>query len=222
VRKFVLLALALMLVIIPSVSARATGTIRIDPVWPVMLESPADFEIWVRGAGNPTSNPNILLAMTEDCWEGLTGNIVVSWSGGSVIFTKEEFTAVQVNGNKVPPSGTTKGACYTVASLKDHLSYGLSEPITSTETIYWAIKPFLSNPLTGTPQTFTGTLPSSHPRMLVYALGKTARASNLFDNKVPPTRAGFVVPELGPMLLILAPFSAFAIYAVRRRKVHLK
>ena len=220
-RKFVLLALALMLVIIPSVSARATGTIRIDPVWPVMLGSPADFEIWVQGAGNPTSEPNILLAMTEACWEGLTGNIVVSWSGGSVIFTKEEFTAVQVNGNKVPPLGTTKGACYTVASLKDHLSYGLSVPISKTETIYWAMQPFLSGDLIETTQKFTVTLPSTHPRMLVYVLGKT-EGSNIFDNKVPPTRPGFVIPELGTMLLILAPFTAFAVYAVRRRKVHLK
>ncbi|MCK4424933.1 hypothetical protein KAU93_04535 [Candidatus Bathyarchaeota archaeon] len=220
-RKLILLALALMLVIIPSVSARATGTIRIDPVWPVMLESPADFTIWVNGAGNPTGEPNILLVMTKACWDSLTEEVVISWSGGSVSFTKKEFTPAQLNSDKLPPTNTTKGACYTVASLKDHLSYGLSEPISSTETIYWAMKPFLSNPLTGTPQTFNGTLPSSHPRMLVYALGKT-EGSNIFDNKVPPTRAGFVVPELGPMLLILAPFSAFAIYAVRRRKVHLK
>lgn len=218
-KKFILLALALMLVIIPS--AKAMGTIRIDPVWPVMLGSPVDFTIWVEGAGDPTGEPNVLLVMTEACWDGLTGDVVVTWSGGSVSFMKEEFKSAQLNSDKLPPTGTTEGDCYTVASLKDHLSYGLSEPISSTETIYWAMKPFLSNPLTGTPQPFTGTLPSTHQRMLVYALGKT-EGSNLFDNKVPPTRPGFVVPELGPMLLTLAPFTAFAIYAVRRRKVHPK
>ena len=219
-RKFVLLALVLMVVIIPSV--KAMGTIRIDPAWPVMLESPVDFTIWVNGAGNPTSEPNVFLVMTEACWDNLTGDVVVSWSDGFVSFTNEDFIPAQLNSDKLPPTNTTEGASYTVASLKDHLSCGLSEPISSTETIYWAIKPFLSDPLTNTPQMFNATLPSTHPRMLVYALGKTARASNLFDNKVPTTRPGFVVPELGPMLLILAPFSAFAIYAVRRRKLQLK
>jgi hypothetical protein len=219
VKKFILLALALILVTIPS--AKAMGTIRIDPVWPVMLGSPVDFTIWVEGAGDPTGEPNVFLVMTEACWDSLTGDVEVSWSSGSVSFMKEDFTPAQLNSEKLPPTGTTEGDCYTVASLKDHLSYGLSEPISSTETIYWAMKPFLSSPLTGTPQTFTGTLPSTHPRMLVYALGKT-EGSNLFDNKVPPTRPGFVVPELGPMLLILAPFTAFAVYAVRRRKMHLK
>ena len=222
-RRIVLIALVatLVLVTIPSVKAQ-TGTIRIGPdIWPIMLESPADFEIWVQGAGNPTSEPNILLAMTEDCWEGLTGKIVVSWTGGSVDFMKADFAAVQVNGEKVPSSGTTNGACYTVAALKDHLSYGLSVPISKEETIYCAMKPFLSGDIVKDAQTFTATLPSTHPRMLVYALGKT-EGSDIFDNKVPPTNPGFIVPELGPMLLLLAPLSAFALYTVKRRKVHLK
>jgi hypothetical protein len=54
--------------------------------------------------------------------------------------------------------------------------------------------------------------------MLVYAIGKT-EGSTLFDSKVPPTRPGFVVPELGHVLLALASFSAFALYAVKRRKL---
>jgi len=205
-----------MLAMVPAVKAE-TGTIRIDPFWPVMLESPADFTIWVQGAGDPTSDPNILLVMSADSWNGLTGNVVVSWSGGSVSFTKAEFAGIQENSVKVPLSGTTPGGCYTVASLKDHLSYGLSEPISASETIYWGMKPFLSGDLTGTPQAFTVAFTSTHPRMLVYALGKT-EGSDLFDNKVPPTRPGFIVPELGPILLVLASFGAFAVYAIRRRK----
>ena len=215
-----LLSLAIMLVIAIVPLAKAeTGTIRIDPVWPIMLESPADFTIWVQGAGDPTSDPNILLAMTEASWNGLTGDVVVSWSGGSVSFDKNtDFTAVTDNSANVPPSGTTEGARYTVASLKDHLSYGLSVPISSTETIYWAMKPFLDGgPLTGTPQPFTVTLPSTDPRMLVYALGKTV-GSEIFDNKVPPTIPGFMIPELATIVLAAASFGAFALYAVKRRK----
>jgi len=221
-----LLSLALLLVAVPYVNAQ-TGTIRIDPVWPIMLASPADFEIWVEGAGDPTHDPNVLLVMSQGCYDGLTGDVVVSWtwpSSDSVTFSKAAFgaNAVSDNSAKVPPTGTTEGGCYTVASLKDHLDEGLSVPLSADDTIYWAMSDFLGvDPLTGEKQTFTVTLPSTAPRMLVYALGKSDPAGD-FDMKVPPTRPGFMVPELGTMLLVIASFSAFAIYAIARRKVHLK
>lgn len=219
-----LVAIALVLVIVPSVNAQ-TGTIRIETpegeYWPIMLESPATFEIWVQGAGNPTSDPHILLVMSEACYLGLTGDVVVTWTGGSVSFASGDFTAVTTNSDDVPPDDTYPvftGASYTAASLKDHLSYGLVEPISSTETIYWAWKPFLGGAvLTHDHQTFVVDLPSTEPRMLVYAMGKTD-GSTLFDNRVPPTRPGFMVPELGTMLLVLASFSAFILYAVKPRR----
>jgi len=218
-----LLSLALLLVAVPYVNAQ-TGTIRIDPVWPIMLASPADFEIWVEGAGDPTHDPNVLLVMSQGCYDGLTGDVVVSWtwpSSDSVTFSKAAFgaNAVSDNSAKVPPTGTTEGGCYTVASLKDHLSYGLSVPISASETIYWVYGPFLGGAdLTGTHRSFTVTFTSTDPRMLVYAIGKT-EAGTLFDNKVPPTQPGFIVPELGTVLLVLASFSALALYALKRRKL---
>ena len=225
-KALLILTLALMLVIVPTVQAQ-TGTIRIETpeghYWPIMLESPATFEIWVQGAGNPTSAPHILLVMTKTSCLGLTGNVVVSWTGGSTSFAPGEFTEVTENSAKVPPSDTypiTPGAGYTAASLKDHLSFGLSEPISSTETICWAMKPFLDGaPLTSSHQSFTVTLPSTDPRMLVYALGKT-EDSTLFDNRVPPTRPGFIVPELTTILLVLASFSAFTLYIVKSKRYH--
>jgi len=221
-RKFVLIALALMLLMIPSVKA-GTGTIRIDPMWPVMLESPATFEIWIEGGSTESNDPNILLVMTEACWDGLTADVVVSWSGGSVSFAKVDFaSATGMGGVYVPPSGTTPGGRYEVSALKDHLDEGLSVPLSAGDTIYWVMSDFLGvDPLTGEKQTFTVTLSSTDPRMLVYALGKSDPAGD-FDMKVPPTNPGFIVPELVPILLVLASFSAFAIYAITRRKVHLK
>jgi hypothetical protein len=227
-KKFELLAVVITVVLVTvpfAYAGTATGTIRLSPEWPAMVASPANFEIWVEEGGDPTNCPHVLLVMTEDCWNGLTADVVVSWSGGSVSFNKmADFTGVTDNGAKVPPSGTTEGACYTVASLKDHLSYGLSTPISSTETIYWAMDAFLNGPITGIPQTFTVDLPSTEPRMLVYALGKTEGSECLdnFSRKVPPTNPGFVIPELAPVVLALASFSAFALYAIRRRKVYLK
>jgi len=111
----------------------------------------------------------------------------------------------------VPPSGTTSGGRYTVASLQDHLGRPHSE------NVYYALGSFLAGPITDEPQSFTVELTSTHPRVLVYAIGKSGDSS-LFNNKVPPTIPGFVLPELGPVLLALASFSALGLYAVKRRK----
>ncbi len=219
--KLSLWALAIFLVMatVPFVIAE-TGTIRIEPALPLMTKSPADFEIWVQGAGDPTHDPNILLVMTEATYDGwLAGDVMVSWETGLTNFSKTDFTSVDVLGEYVPPSGTTNGARYTVATLKTKLNYPLEEPIEGP--IYWAMKPFLSEPLTTSSQKFTITLPPiSNPRVLVYALGKTAQSGvpELFNNKVPPTIPGFVVPELGTILLAAASFAALALYSVKRRK----
>jgi hypothetical protein len=225
-RKIGLAALAITLVLttVPfAYAGSATGTIRLGPtVWPVAVGSPANFGVWVEGEGDPTYDPHVLLVMTEDCWNGLAADVVVNWTGGSVSFSKmADFTGVTSNGAKVPPSGATNGAQYTVASLKDHLSYGLDEPISSTETIYWALGAFLSGPLTGTPQNFTVNLSSTNPRMLVYVLGKT-EGSDLLDNfmrRVPPTQPGFVVPEvpLGTIAVVLAMLGALAVFAIKKK-----
>jgi len=208
-RKFILIAVALLLALVPAVRAE-TGTIRIDPALPIMLESPAEFEIWVQGAGNPTSDPHILLVMTEASHHDLTGDVVVSWSSGSTSFSAADFTPVTTG--FVPPSDTTPGGRYTVASLQDHIG------VSHSEMIFYALGPFLSSALTHSAQTFQVTLPSTSPRMLIYAIGKT-EGSEIFDAKVPPTIPGFVVPEVAPVLLAAASFGALALYAIKRRKL---
>lgn len=54
--------------------------------------------------------------------------------------------------------------------------------------------------------------------MLVYAIGKSNPNSNVFDVRVPPSIPGFVIPDLAPMLLATASFSAFGLYGIKRRK----
>jgi len=210
-KVLLMLAFAFMLVAVPTVNA-PTGTIRIEPALPLMLESPADFEIWVQGDGNPTSDPHILLVMTEACYTGLTDDVVVAWTGDSVNIPAGEFTAA--NTGYAPSSGTTTGGRYTVASLQDHIG------VPHSEMIYYANASF-PGPLTHTHQSFTVTLPSTDPRMLVYAIGKTEGApDNLFNSKVPPTIPGFVIPELAPILLVIASFSAFILYMAKPKKYH--
>lgn len=221
-KKLAILAVAMILATIPGVMA-GVGGIRIETpdgeYWPVMVESPAEFNIWVQGT-SPANDPHILLVMTEDCFNASTGPVNVSWTGGSVSFETGDFTPVSgMGGVLVPPSGADPA--YQVSALKDHLDYGLSDPLVFDDTIYWAMDSFLGAPIPAdkeNPLTFNVTLPSDEPRMLVYALGKSSQTDN-FDMRVPPTRPGFIVPELAPVVLALGSFSALALFAIRRRKV---
>ena len=199
------------------VEAAGTGTIRIDPALPVMSGTTANFEIWVQPGGDPTAEPHIFLVMTESSYTDLTGPVTVEWTGDGIadlIIPKAIFGSNMetINGKKVPPS-TTPGAGYTVASLKDHLG--------TTGPIYWAFASILdSADLTTSHVTITVKLPSDSPRMLVYILGKTSNPhpSNLFNNKVPPTIPGLVVPETpwGTITALVSTLAALALFTVKR------
>lgn len=215
-RTLILVSLLLVvtLITIPLASAE-TSNLRISPALPAMVSSPADFETWAQSGS--ASDPHIFLVITRACYDGLTGNVAVKWAGGSVMIQTVDWTQETDGGNKVPP-GATNGAGYTVSSLKSHL--------TTADSIYWAFKPFLGGQtLTQTHASFNVTLPSTNPKMLVYVLGKSgspdagaSAASDLFDERVPPTIPGFVVPELGPVLLASSSFAALGLYAVKRRR----
>jgi hypothetical protein len=201
--KILIPLIAVMLLIVVAGPVYALGTIRIEPANPTMVSSPATFNISVTE--HPADDPHILLVMTKACYNGLTGSVQVSWTGGSISFSATDFTSATTG--KVPPS--TPDADYTVASLQDHLG------VSHSEDVYYAFGPFLAGPITQTKQTFTLTLTSTAPKMLVYAIGKS---STDFDNKVPPTIFGFVVPEPGTILLALASFSALGLYSLKRTR----
>jgi hypothetical protein len=217
-RKITSISIAVVALLAIASPVFAQGLIRLTPHGsyygqPIMLSSPATFSVYIQSGLN-AADPHIFLVMTESSYKGLTGNVKVNWTiTDSVTITT--WHKETVNSKKVPPD-TTSGVGYTVASLRDHLN--------TTEPIYWAFEPFLSGPITKTPTMFTVTLPSTAPRMLVYALGKSycvgsiAACQPLFNNRVPPTQPGFVVPELVPVLLLLAPFSALALYTIKRRR----
>lgn len=217
-RRRTLVSISLLLVfaltVIPIASA-GTNSLRISPALPALVSSPADFETWAESGS--ANDPHVFLVMTKACHDGLTGNVEVKWAAGSITIQETEWTQETDDGHKIPPS-TTSGAGYTVSSLKSHL--------TTADPVYWVFKPFLGGqPLTQTHASFNVTLPSTNPKMLVYVLGKSGSsgtgasvASDLFDARVPPTIPGFVVPELGPLLLASSSFAALGLYAVRRRR----
>lgn len=198
------------------VSAKATGGLRIMPFSedgfpnPIMLTSPATFNISTTN-GAPTSYfPHILLVMSDASHNGLTGDVVVEWDTGTVNFAPADFKGEDINSNDVPDSGVT--VPYQVATLKSHL--GVSDKI------WWAWKQFLSGgPVTDDPIEFTVTLPSTSPRMLVLAYGKSVNSDTaLFDMRVPPSQPGFVIPEPIPLLMAVGSFAALGLYAIKRKR----
>jgi len=209
-RRIAVLALiaALAVIIVPAYAA----TIRIDPHssgYPnaVMLSSPATFNI--SDVSKTDYNPHILLVMTVASYNGLSGDVVVTWTGGSITFHKTNFTlATFGGGNKIPPGVT---ADYTVASCADHLGV-------SGNDVYYAFGPFLANEINSTKQEFTITASSTALRMLVYAIGSKDSPTAPLNNNVPPTQPGLVVPEIATLILAASPFAAFGLYAIKRRK----
>jgi hypothetical protein len=211
----------LMLIAIPTVMAQ-TGSLRISPSWPLAVESPADYDVWSQGGSS--YDVNVLLVVTEECYDGMpdppTSAITIEHDGYTLEILKTDFMAV--TDGYVPPSGTTEGARYQVSALKDHLDYGLSEPLGPEDTIYWVMAPLADpdfDPLTSTHQEITVTVDSTEIRMLVYLLGKSTDGAELFDQRIPPTPSGFVIPQIpfGTIAAAGAMFAALGIFAYKKK-----
>jgi hypothetical protein len=222
-KKYLMLFTVLLLISFPCVMA-GTGGLRISPTWPVMVESPSDFTVWAQSAD--AYDVNVLLVTTEECYNQFADaqNVVatVAAPGITIGFTKNAFDPATDNSEKVPLDAT-EGAAYTVASLKDHLDEGLSTPLGSGDTIYWAIAPLSVpdfDPLTTTPVTITVSEEGcSSPRMLIYLLGKSEDGAELLDMNVPPTIPGFMVPEvaIGSIAAVASMFTALGLYAYKKK-----
>lgn len=198
---------ALTLSLIFPIVLAGTGSLRISPALPLTVNSPAAFETWVQGK-TQASDPHIFLVMTDSCHSGLTANVNVEWTGGSITIPAAAWTSDSTNGKKLPPEAAN-GAWYTVGSLKSHLG--------TNQQIWWTFQPFLGGQnITQTHKPFSVTLPSNSPRMLVYALGKDTPGE--YDISVPDSIPGFVTFEPAPVFATLAMLGAFMLYAAKRRK----
>jgi hypothetical protein len=211
-----------------------TGGLRINPTWPVMVSSPSDFTVWAQSAD--AYDVHVLLVTTAECYNefAIAPQVVamVDYPAGgcSIGFTKNSFTAATTNSEKIPNTSgvpdATEGAAYTVASLKDHLDEGLSTPLGSGDTIYWAIGSLGAlcsdfDPLTTTPVTITvDERGCSNPRMLIYLLGRSEEGAELLDMNVPPTNPGFMVPEIavGSVMAVASMFAALGLYVHKKKQ----
>jgi len=215
-KKYVMLFMVLLLVSIPCVMAQ--GLLRIDPYWPTTVASPAEFEVWCNSGDS--YDVRIHLAVTEDCYDSMaaTDAVVVEYGVLEIAsFDKTDFTGVTDNGEKVPAV-----IGYTVASLKDHISEGLSTPLGDTDTIYWAWKTLDNtafDPLGEDHEEITVTVNAGNIRMLVHLFGNSEDNSGEFDMRVPTTPSGFMVPEvaIGSIMAVAAMFTALGLYAYKKK-----
>jgi len=152
-----------------------------------------------------------------------TGTGIADFGVMKAVFTGNAVTGM--GGVYVPPSGATNGARYTVASLKDHLDYGRSEPLESGDTIYWCLTSIIVfDELGETPETITVTLNSGDPRMLIYLMGKSEDGADLLDMAIPLTMAGFMVPEvaIGSIMAVASMFTALGLFAYKKKHIPTK
>ena len=210
-QKYSVIALVLLITSVVSITIPVLGvkTIRIDPYspgypGPIMLESPATFKINVTNDNQPAWNPQILLVISQGCYDGMAAadaQVIVSWDGSSISFAKSDFGTA----GKWVPDATSK--LYEDSSLKSHLG------VSNSETIYFAHGPFLAATITEEEQEFTVELFSSDPRMLVYAYGSTKDGGDI-DNSVPNSQPGFVVPEIpGTLIGVVTMMAALLMFA---------
>jgi hypothetical protein len=225
-KKHLILGMVLLLISVPCVMAQ-TGGLRINPAWPVMVESPGVFTVWCQTTDSYATVMDFVI--TEDCYNGLGADpvIEVTYDPGTGVETiisldKSSFTAYTTNSEKYPDfTNVDEGAKYTIASLKDHLSYGLSVPIGAGDTIYIANALMAHgdfDPLGLEPKEVTITLDSTAPRMLIYMHGKSEMGGN-YDLKVPPTNPGFVIPEvaIGSIMAVASMFTALGLYTYKKK-----
>jgi len=208
-KKLLSLSLLILLgsaaLVIP-VFAGGKGWIRIephafDPPDPIILGSPATFYVNLTSADKEVDDPQLLLITSKACLDGLNGDLItVSWSWEPYVPPMEVSPFIEVDPKAggadkwIPPEAAGYGKIYEADSLASHLESG-------EDTIWYAYvdMPVDGNIIKGTDlYEFTLTVPSSAPRVLVYVFGECA--------KVPPTRPGFVIPEIA-----LGPIAALAL-----------
>jgi hypothetical protein len=220
-KKLILTTVLLLLFSVATQVALAKGGIIIISLqWPVTQNTPATFQISVSKPSDPTYDPQILLAMTVSCYNGLpeapANAVDITWTGpppGEVHFLKTDFELL--HGNPPPKVPSDSDVQYTRSSLSDHLGEG------GSTDVYWAIKDFPIAPdgkLHETAQTFVVTLHSTAPKMLVYAIGKTSETADKYNIWVPPTNPGFVVPEPATIAAVATSLGALGLYAYRRKR----
>ncbi|HKZ95132.1 MAG TPA: hypothetical protein VJ249_11230 [Candidatus Bathyarchaeia archaeon] len=206
------------------VGSTETGAARIT-------YTPADLMIYVTTARHsPTKNVWLVIVLNTPTFNALD-YITAIGVDTSVTFDKDRF--VLAAEPRIPPEapdgpydstypGCTYDDQYAIGGVKDQLG-------AAGQDVYYAYK-FFKDSVTLTPYEFRLTLnfasaiDVSQIKALVLANGRSIPDNNgnyyglPFDIKTPYSGSTLVVPELAPLFLALSFFTAFGLYAIKRKK----
>lgn len=207
------------------VKADPGANIRVIPVGgvhtggPIVTTNPAEILIYSQ-SHTPIENVWIILAINEDTFNHLDNMTAHTTQFGKNDFTEPTEAKIPLEAALGTYPGCKKGAQYEVNTIKDKLG------TPHTGKIYYACKNFSINTITTTIQTFTftaNTPGATQPKVLVLANGYYEPHDNPSDHKLnektPWSNSTLVVPECcGTLLLTIASFVAFGIYASKTKK----
>ena len=221
-----------MVILIPSiilyVSANPMSNIRVVPVGstetgePIVTQSPTTFMIYVTTSEySPIHNVWLLIVLNAPTYEALH-NITVD----TTTFDQTCFNPVRSSESpRIPPlepdltSAPPYPGCqydeqYETSAIRDKLG-------ATGEDIYYGYK-FFKDQIDTIPYEFTVTLnldsSCSDVKVLILALGRFKNPPGPFDAHSPYDGTTLVVPELSPLILVLASLTALGVYAIKRRK----
>jgi hypothetical protein len=227
--KKIMLLVLLAILALPTAVFAAGDVIRVVPAgsldgtMAIITSSPADLEISVTSGQQPRTNIWLLFVIDIDTYNGL-GTITIGGTDGPTTLSKSDFTGVPSN-NKIPKTnddnyvgnghiypGCTQQTQYNVNAIKTQMS----QVYPTTSIRYVLVYGFSS--INTSPKSFTVEVDSSHVNLLILAQGRAGSLpTDPLDSNSPFSGSSLVVPELVPILLSLASFSALALYAVKRR-----
>jgi hypothetical protein len=230
IKKISILALIVLLAS-PIVVFAAGDVIRVVPVgkpetgMAIITSSPASLQLFVTSAQQPRSDIWLLFLIDEATYNGLT-TITLSGTEGPATIAKGQFTTVTVNSGKLPleSDGNYTGGVHTYPGCTKQTRWSvsailsqMSQLFATTSVRYLLVYAFDS--INTTPKPFTVTVNSPHINVLVLAQGRDGgKAGDPLNSNSPFSGSTLITPELGPIVLSLASFGAFAVYAIKRKK----
>jgi len=233
--KRLVLGVLFLIILLPIVAVNAdpeATVIRVVPVGEphtglaiITDTTPAFLKINVTsGAHSPMYDVWLLFVVDSDTWDNLN-SISITGTDGPTTIVKGDFSgALSSSSLKIPGTADTNclppsGYPGCIPQIQYELGAILSQmsQVYATTTVYYVLVYAFDMITYPTEEFFSVTVDSTHVNVLILAQG-TEVDGNPLTNNSPFSGSTLVILELGPVLLALASFSAFALYAVKRRK----
>jgi hypothetical protein len=239
IAMILLAGIVLLLIAIPlatadnSIQGGGSSTIQVVPVGatetgsPLITNTPANLIIYHTGQG-PITNVWLLIVINKPTYDKL---LFITFNG-KVLMTKSDFKLV--TDNKIPPengnwiTGYPGSECqYEVNAIKSNMNEA------KNSQLYYALAYILPQ-ITTSPTHFQLVVilsSSAQLKALVLALGMyypTCKnygpsitclpVCQPFNRDSSFSKSTFVLPEVATLAITAAPFGAFGLYAVKRKK----